>query len=335
MEFGFFVDGSNQVGLGHFKRSLRLALKMKNMGFNIFWFGDLLSSVEDEIKRNDIKYKFLEIGDYEKILIAIKKFSLKGVVIDSYKVRSQDLKVIQNNNPQLCLVYINDYPSMKYYCDILIDHNIFPNNVMKKYTSLCSKDCDLLLGSEYSFIGEKSDFSLPKFFTNLDSNKRKILICFGGSENQTSLTKKYLNILDSPTRIICGILPGKKKNYKLIKKNKILLGYQDSLDPFYEWADVIFGGGGISIQERLAHEKPSFVKILSKDQEVSSRYVSSEGGIFLLDENLSLSEINLSLDNVLSSKDKFRLKGNLKVSREGVSKIAEKIKEKYVSKNLI
>ena len=54
-----------------------------------------------------------------------------------------------------------------------------------------------------------------------------------------------------------------------------------------------------------------------------------------MDDIISLSEINSSLDNVLINKDKFNLKGNLKVSREGLSKIAEKIKEKCVSKNLI
>ena len=151
----------------------------------------------------------------------------------------------------------------------------------------------------------------------------------GGSSKLNNFSKLITKKLMGKDRILCTILNG-LKTIRVISKGEIYLGYQKSLDPLYDWADVIVGGGGVSSYERLAFKKPSLVFILSEDQRLQSEYIEKKGGHLLMKDGLKINNINLELNKLLEIKD-LKLKDELYVSRNGVNLVSKLIYERIMS----
>jgi len=173
----FRADSSSKIGLGHIKRDLVLAKRLKKEYKNseiYFACLDLEGNIIDEIP---YKTYILENGSIDELIQLIKKNSIDTLVIDHYGISYEDEKKIKENTGVNLIVLDDNYK--KHHCDILINHNIHADK--KRYLSLVPKNCKIRCGRKYTLIREEFKKEKRKKYKT-EKNIKNIFISFGGSD---------------------------------------------------------------------------------------------------------------------------------------------------------
>ena len=151
-----------------------------------------------------------------------------------------------------------DLPTQKKMSDISIipyDHN---NKIRIK------NDKKIFVGSEY-FLHE------TKFKKNVLPKKvKKILILIGGSDYK-SIGIKILKLL-SEERFIIKLLGGLYKKVVFKSKNLRNIEFDENIEKYYKWSDIVICGEGITKFEAMNHNKPV---ILIHQYDISSNLIKT------------------------------------------------------------
>ena len=311
----FRVDANIKIGFGHFERQFRLASFFKKEGYQIiFVCSNLFNAQKNKLKKNKIKLINLnkKKGSTSDLLTTsaiIKEKTPFAVFLDGYHFNSLYQKKIYSKNYKL-IVYDDFAHLKKYYCDFLINQNIYAS---KKMYSGRVKKCKFLMGLKYFSI-------IQKKYIKKESYKKNIFICLGGTN-----TKKILEKI---------IEYFKNQNYKLfildnfikIKKRKGLVfikKYNENIPKLASKCNyAITGSGNLAIEMSLLKKRLLIFKINETQKDNVSFFLKKRLAFYGGDR---AKIIKKNIKNFLENKVKIK---NLNLNTEGHNIILKNIKKK-------
>lgn len=194
------VNAGKKFGLGHLSRCLCLTEEL-NISYDISFIikSDDSSKVNDFIhtiftKEDNVEISYIDINTSidQEVLIIIDQVKSKDafLIIDHYDVSEEYQKMLFENN--IKWLQFDSHALMSFYSTFVLHGS--PDATLDKYLPLLiNKDCNLLLGTDYSIVSSK--FRANKKMTYEQKPIKRILICFGGG-NDNGATFKCLSLID-------------------------------------------------------------------------------------------------------------------------------------------
>ena len=167
LTFCFRINSNENIGIGHAKRCIRIAYKLKKYGYNSIFFTDNKSRIDFFFKDFHINYiygknsKFINQKTDAEIFLNKIKLLNPIVISDDYRLDIIWEKIISKK--KIKIVVLDDSENKSHFCDTYINYK--PNlinqsklilNVNKK------KKTKLLLGPEYAIIDCRYNNDLKK-----------------------------------------------------------------------------------------------------------------------------------------------------------------------------
>ena len=246
------VDSNKYIGLGHVMRCLSIVEILKENNNILFIVCD--SECEEIIKNrgfNCIKlstsYDDLE-NELNEIKEIIYRYKISKLLIDSYYVTDNYLK----NLKQICkTIYINDFLKFKYDVDVIINYNIFSENInyLKYY-----EEKQIFKGTKYAPL--PNDYIITSY--EVKEKVENILITTGGTDIK-SVNKLILDRIienDEFKNINFNVVIGKyfsiseeeKDNYRKYANINLLENVKD-MSKIITGSDIVISAAGFTMYE--------------------------------------------------------------------------------------
>ncbi|AQW85348.1 UDP-2,4-diacetamido-2,4,6-trideoxy-beta-L-altropyranosyl transferase [Campylobacter pinnipediorum subsp. caledonicus] len=138
-------DSSSDIGLGHIKRDLVLAKKIKDVSFAcINLDGNII---------NEISYPayILKSNDLNELIKLIKTEKIELLIIDHYGISFEDEKCIKGQTGVKILSFDDEYK--EHYCDFLLNVNLFAKS--ENYKDLLAKDTEIYCGARFVLVRDE------------------------------------------------------------------------------------------------------------------------------------------------------------------------------------
>ena len=283
---------NNKIGLGHIKRTLRIAKEFKSRGHNCIFYIDqnnpniIIPFKKIQIYPKNRKY-VNEIQDAKFFINKLPEKNLGIIVLDDYRLSITWEKYVSSFKHKI--VVFDDLENKKHYADIIINYN--PKNYpINKYNfkNNQKKNCQFLINPKYNVISnEKVTSKVKKKIFN-------ITLYIGGGNNLNityNLIKEILkNIKDKKINIviIIGILAkGYEKIVNISKKNKQLkcLIKPTDLSDIIKNSKIFIGSSGTSIFETAFYKIPSILVKLTNNQATKIFSLEKLGHYFFINKN--------------------------------------------------
>ena len=285
----FRADGNELIGSGHIMRCLAIAESAIAIGEKcIFVLSDdnfkekiAQSGHETIILNSDYKNLESEIVEFTNIL---KARSPQIVIVDSYFVTNNYLTHLHSASKDINskLLYIDDICSFAYPCDILLNYNIYAEDLKGSYKNLYSKanvpTPNMLLGIKY--VPLRKEFRnlptrrIPRKKENADS----ILISTGGSDPthmSLSLIEAIKAIPKSYNYKFHFLIGPKNSDIKTIQEaclsmpNIILHINAQNISAIMCSCDVAISAAGSTLYELCATQTPTIAYAIAENQILS------------------------------------------------------------------
>lgn len=330
MNVFFRLDSSHEIGIGHLKRCLLLAIYLRNNGFESYFvcrnypgnFSKLILDAgfkvfqlpENKIFSSDILYErwlgdTFTVDSCEFINAAQSVGNIDLVIVDHYGIDSQWHKEIRNALNCKILV-IDDLADRTYDCDLLLDQTLGRKDL--NYLSLTPAACHLLLGSKYALLNEEFSKRRMRMKKRSIKSHPKILISMGGTDlhNVSETILKYFSKWKGIKAVSLTIVGRLSSNSLSIIKNLSSGGvchfeYTDIMPELIESHDLCIGALGSSSWERCCLGLPSIAILTAENQKHVAYSLEELGAIQYLGEwtNLEQEKFLDSLDLLLTNKD--------------------------------
>jgi UDP-2,4-diacetamido-2,4,6-trideoxy-beta-L-altropyranose hydrolase len=191
-------DSSSTLGLGHIKRCLLLAqrLKQQDEHLNIsFATQNLQGNINLEVLKAGFHIYTLKTNDVEELNSLILVLHLKLLIIDSYDIDIEFENTLKKNNETLKILSFDD-TLVPHAAHMVLNHGIHAQK--KAYKTLVPKSTKLFCGSKYTLLRDE-------FFETYDEQpiQNSIAIILGGND--------VLNVSSTLTALLLQI----NKNYKI------------------------------------------------------------------------------------------------------------------------
>ncbi len=340
--FCFRVDSNEKIGIGHIKRCVRIAQKLRENGHQSIFFTDRKSNLDFFIKNFKIFYlydknsKFIsQKNDAKKFLKKIENNNII-VVLDDYRLDFNWEQEVSKN--KIKVIVLDDSQTKKHFCDIyinykpsLVDQTKIKSNIFKK------KDTQLLLGPKYAIIDCKQNDQVKR------PTKNVYKICFymgGGGDFKffNNIILRFINLSAQfkkkfELNIVRGIA---NKNFEkmilLSKKYKFIkiIDGRKNLDKKISSMDLLVGSAGNIVYETSYYNIPSIFFEISKNQNNDLQSMENIGHYFVLNK-LDLKKYikiaNLIYLILINYKRVFKLVKNKRVSidNNGLDRIVKNI----------
>lgn len=185
----FRCDSSSSIGLGHTKRCLVLAQRLKEQSQNIkitFATLELQGNINQEILDNGFELQVLQDGQIDTLHPVIKSLKIELLIIDSYEIDFFYEKEIRVQNPNLKILSFDDM-LRPHSSQMVLNHGIQAKK--SQYNKLLSKKTQLFCGSRYTLLRDE-------FFEKYNSEivKESIAIILGGND-VLNLSSKIADLL--------------------------------------------------------------------------------------------------------------------------------------------
>jgi len=212
MNILFRADSSSQIGLGHIMRDLVLASQYKDDNVK-FACRDLPGNIIDQIPYPTI---ILQTMQMEELIDIIEQNSIEMLVIDHYDISYEDEKRLKETTGVKILSIDDTYE--KHYCDILLNHNIYAQEM--KYKDLVPEYCELRCGSKFTLI--RDEFTRYKDKKKSAKNKKvNVFIAMGGTDS-SHINIKILEVLKEYDNIHINIVTSKANSQLALLKAYVL-----------------------------------------------------------------------------------------------------------------
>lgn len=212
----FRCDSSTTLGLGHVKRCLVLAKRLRDYSKNVkisFATQDLCGNINLEILQSSFSIYSLKDNSLIHLDYFLKGLEIDLLIIDSYDIDWNSEKELKSKNSALKILSFDD--TLKPHCsDMVLNHGIQAQE--KQYKDLLSKKTKLFCGSEYTLL--RDEF--------LESKKEKtfknsVAIILGGNDilNLSSKISDFFLEIDDKYKVSI-ITTSVNPNISELYKNK-------------------------------------------------------------------------------------------------------------------
>ena len=185
----FRCDSSSTIGLGHVKRCLVLAKRLKECNKNLkilFATQNLHGNINQEILKSGFSIYSISNNSVQMLDYFVKGLQINFLIIDSYDIDYIFEEQLKIKNPNLKILSFDDM--IKPHCaDIVINHGIQAKE--KEYKKILAKDTKLFCGSEYTLL--RDEFWETKK-TKVVRNSVAIML---GGNDILNLTSKIVDLL--------------------------------------------------------------------------------------------------------------------------------------------
>jgi spore coat polysaccharide biosynthesis predicted glycosyltransferase SpsG len=328
IKFLFRVDAGQQIGLGHFYRSVSLAQYLVREGHEVFFVNKKSNFWVNVNLHFDFKSYYLE-NTNELEIITNKKIDV--LYVDGQIIYSQ--KYILELKKLCKVIFFQNLTKSRVFADIYISPSIDHDNL---FFSKFSNSTKVFYGLEYFLFNSR----ILKLLKNKNKSiKQNIGIIAGGSDPKNCLFKifKLINFEKYPNHTFTfyyGVdnIGNTKKISDFIKcpKNKhnnVKLENFDHVKILNN--NILISAFGVSTYEFLAFGKPIISYAHSSKNlhslnnfEVKTKSLINVGLISCLSKDILNKHINkLLIDNVFNNK--LRKKAKSTINFNGIEKVAK------------
>lgn len=315
----FRCDSSSTIGLGHVKRCLVLAKRLKEENKNLkilFATLDLYGNINNEILKSGFSIYSLRNNTAADLDYFIKGLFIDLLIIDSYDIDNIFENQIRLNNQNLKILSFDDM--LRPHCShMILNHGIQAKK--SHYKDLVADDCKLFCGNKYTLLRDE-------FFEKYDEKviKNSIAIILGGNDvlNLSSKIALYLFEINENYKItiITSSVNPNLKELKQLKNIEMLVDIPNIAEVLITKELIISASGG-TLFEVMALKK-DFINIeVAKNQEDVTKFLEKKN----IDTTIKAEEINfknLKIKIEYISKSSIYKKLNLEFFK---NKLAKKI----------
>tara|TARA_B100000963_G_scaffold126537_1_gene110427 strand:+ start:603 stop:1688 length:1086 start_codon:yes stop_codon:yes gene_type:complete len=350
----FRVDSSNFIGIGHVKRSINIALSLRDKGFEPIFLtknfqqnnyseiteaGFKNISINSEIKENiNLKDEKNWLccdwqDDASKTYKELKSLDCSVIFVDHYGVSKKWESYIKKKD--IFLITLDDI-GRDHVADILIDYSFWKS---RSYFKNISNKTLILFGKDFLPLDRRFLDFKPK---SKNFKKPNIIISTGGYDNENltekvidCLNKKNIDVFDKVIIIVNKNVKEKIESILNLSKFKYEIHYSpNTLGKFYSESDICIGSSGVSALERVYFQIPQLIFVKANNQ--------FETAMNLEIKNMALVEKNLESKSIESSINKFLNKAKLEMMHqntlnyfnlEGTNNIASEISKRLQINN--
>ncbi|MDA3886293.1 MAG: UDP-2,4-diacetamido-2,4,6-trideoxy-beta-L-altropyranose hydrolase [Candidatus Delongbacteria bacterium] len=299
MNILFRTDSSSTIGTGHIMRDLVLAEQFKDANI-IFATQDLSGNINHKIEEKDHTIKILNSNDIEELINIIKKYSIEMIVIDHYEIDHDYEKALKEITG--ITIYVLDDTYKKHYCDILLNHNIYADNL--RYKSLVPENCELRCGADFTLLREEFKFEKTKQSQSTQEIKN-IFIAMGGADH-SNLNIKILKILEDFTSIHVNVVTTtankyltELQDYILDKDNVTLYINTNHIANLMNEADFAIVTPSVTLNEIVYLNVPFIAIKTAYNQDEMYMYLTQHGYSVL--EKFNATVLKSKIENTLDS----------------------------------
>lgn len=318
----FRCDSSSTIGLGHVKRCLVLATRLKELNKNLkiyFSTQNLFGNINEEILKLGFSIYSIENNRVSSIENLINELKIDLLIIDSYEIDINFETELKLNNPNLKILSFDDMIK-PHKSDIILNHGIQAKK--SYYKKLVPKNCKILCGSEYTLL---RDEFFKKYNKKIEKNS--VAIILGGNDilNLSSKITDLLLEINNKYKITVITTSVNPNIDKLNPKLEILIDISNIAEVL-SYKELIICSSSGALFEVISLRK-KFINIeVAQNQKVVSNFLEKKRiKTTIKAENLSLKELEKKIDYI-NKKDVYK-KLDLKFSKyKLVKKILEEIK---------
>jgi len=315
----FRCDSSSTIGLGHIKRCLVLAKRLKEQNQNlkiIFATQNLDGNINHEILENNFGLYILKDKTNTNINQVIDDLIPNLLIIDSYEINHLLEQELKEKYKNLKILSFDD-TLQQHSVDMILNHGIHAKK--KHYKDLVTSNCKKICGSKYTLL--RDEFFIKH---NTKCVKHSIAIILGGND-ALNLSLKMVDLLYKidTTYKITVITSSVNKNLHYLQKqtNIELLIDIDNIATILSSKEFIITGSGGTLFEVLALKK-KFINIeVASNQNLITKFLEDNKIKTTIKSN-DLDLENLKTKMKYINKNDIYKKLNLEFSKD---KLAQKI----------
>ncbi|WOI36630.1 UDP-2,4-diacetamido-2,4,6-trideoxy-beta-L-altropyranose hydrolase [Alteromonas sp. CI.11.F.A3] len=306
----FRVDASIAIGAGHVMRCLTLAHALRGKAYCEFVVSK--SGAALSFKIENAGYNIHVIDDinndpaqHATNTLAVISPETDLIIIDHYSLDKRYETLLYNHD--LNVMVIDDLADRKHHCDLLLDGNLLPD-YRSRYDGLVSNNCTMLLGPQFALLREefyapvqtKRPKHLPNIAlkTNEKQKRKRILVCFGGTDpqNVTDKTLSAISKIDATFVDVDVVIGSQHENYaqivsKVAQFSTMTLHVDTTrMAILMQQATIMIGAGGSMHWERCVSALPGIIITLAANQVATTKYLSELGACEWLGESDSVTE---------------------------------------------
>lgn len=278
------VDACKEMALGHLKRCVSLAIKLREKGVPVVFLtaGDGFS--ETLLRGLGFRYEILgsdinSANDYNSAIRTAEEYNAKIIVIDSYEI--DDAYRSRLMSCGYFVVSIDDNADRDLSSHVIANGNLKAEDLSYPVVDGVSK----YAGIKYLILGP--EFWNPEAISDTE-NVHNVLITMGGIDHY-DLTSKVLSILDGmdsdfDITVIIGPYYDNKKSIcrqvGAMKKKVELVTSPTSLYPYMKRCAMAFSAGGQTLYELSVLGRPTIGITLWENQAGNVNELSKMSAIY-------------------------------------------------------
>ncbi len=306
----FRVDASIAIGAGHVTRCLTLAHALRGKAYCEFIVSKSGAALSSKIKASGYNVHVIADIDNDPAQHATNSLAVilpetDLIIIDHYNLDTRYETHLYNKVSGVMV--IDDLANREHHCNLLLDGNLLPNSA-SRYKDLVPKDCTTLLGPQFALLREEfytpTQTKTPKHIlnvalqTNEKQKRKRILVCFGGTDpqNVTDKTLSAISKLDTTLFDVDVVIGSQHMNYaqivsKVAQFSTMSLHVDTTqMAVLMRHATIMIGAGGSMHWERCVSALPSIVITLAANQVATTQYLSELGACKWLGESETVTQ---------------------------------------------
>ncbi len=287
MSYYFRVDANDQIGIGHMMRCLSIAKAMRAQGTEATFFvadktsAGLVADAGFGYVCLNSDYDHLDV-ESDKLLQIMRERVADNLLVDSYFVTESYLEKIRE---VANLTYIDDINKFIYPCDLLINYNIYAENLdyPGRYKE-AGIDSEFALGLDYMPLRDEYMNITPKAHEGF-----KILATTGATDSHnvlghllSKMTERGL--FEGENAVEITAIVGQYNHHKealhaeFDSNPKIhLIDPQATLADLIAESDMAVTAGGTTVYELCAGGLPSVMLTIADNQMRAAKEFSKRG----------------------------------------------------------